>query len=183
MIIEEEKRIKKVSELRANARVRVKPFGDMNAPVNLPVLRMPKQNIDFLEVVPDCVMVLDVCGNNLTELPEYNWDNVISLDCSGNMLTKLPEHMPNLVTLRCTNNQLKYIGNYPKLKQLDCDYNVIECIENLPELETISCTNNNLTKLGDLPKLDWVYVDYDKVELEDRWLKLYYNPTQEWRIY
>jgi len=86
---------------------------------------------------------LDLAGNQLTEIPNFNLPNLETLFLSYNHLIELPNlNLPNLLNLYLHHNQLI---EFPKL--------------NLPNLQELVISNNQITELSTLKFINLKLLD------------------------
>jgi len=94
-------------------------------------------------------MYLDLSNKNLTDLPEYVYNNrtIRAIICNHNKLTNLDRlnELPKLEFLICHHNNLTELNNLPSsLEILNCSNNNITSI-NLPnKLKILECSNTSL---------------------------------------
>jgi Leucine-rich repeat (LRR) protein len=93
------------------------------------------------------IIYLDCSFCNLGILPILP-TSLKHLRCFKNNLTELA-NLPNLISLYCGNNDLKYIGDLPiSLKELGCSNNQLVKFKNKNlKLNEFYCYNNNLSEL------------------------------------
>jgi leucine-rich repeat protein SHOC2 len=87
----------------------------------------------------DRATTLDLCGQNLTELPEFicKIDSLVVLNLSNNQLVLLPESIGNLTKLSYLNLRSNHLNELPN------------SIAYLTKLETLVIHENPITKLPD----------------------------------
>jgi Leucine-rich repeat (LRR) protein len=109
-----------------------------------------------------------ICANNsniefVPSLSEFK--SLIAIDLSYNNITILPELPSNIIELVATNNKIKTIEYYNKLKRLIVPYNCIKTIAKYPPtIERIEIANNPITgTIINLPKLYFIDIRDTKI--------------------
>ena len=136
----------------------------------------------------DQLTVLRLDNNQLTELPDpiYNLPNLQQLYLYDNQLKELPNlYFPNLIIFDLENNQLIKLPkfNLPNLERLSLSNNQLIEIPrfNLPNLQRLYLSNNQLTEiptlsLSNLPNLQYLNLHNNPLsEIEKDRLKSVYG--------
>lgn len=136
----------------------------------LPVLNKLKSlncafnNLKKIESYPE----LESLNCNRNEINKIEFSSkLVDIDCSNNNLTDLPRNLLYLRELRCFNNQLTEIHNYPVLFELDCPTNPITKIIGGPELRTIDCAGCKLSSLDSFLKVNFLDCSNNNIEIFD----------------
>lgn len=100
-------------------------------------------------------MIIDLSNQNLTDLPEYVYNNrtIRAISCNNNNISNLDRlsELPKLEFLLCSNNNLTELNNLPKsLKTLNCSNNKITSITIPNNLRYLICDKNQITYLSNL---------------------------------
>jgi Leucine-rich repeat (LRR) protein len=105
---------------------------------------------EYLESLSYDVKYINLCGNNLIDIPDLSrFTKVTTLYCNNNKLKELKNLPSTLKTLNCSNNQLTELKDLPNiLEDLVCCNNQLIKIKDLPStLYYLDCSDNQLTKL------------------------------------
>lgn len=129
--------------------------------------------------------VLDLSGQNLTELPEFVWErpNITHLILSNNQLQSLPDTLGTLSKIRVLkidNNQLEgaltsEIRNM-ELEELDASHNRLSSIPaviaQMPKLKYLNVADNQIADYpNEMLSMDWL-----------EWVNFKGNPIPQTRI-
>lgn len=117
-------------------------------------------------------MHIDLSNQNLTDLPEYIYNNrtIRFISCNNNNISNLDRlsELTKLEFLICHNNQLTKLNNLPKsLRILNCSNNKIREIAIPENLRFLICDKNQITNLSNLEEaanLTHLLCEFNKIE-------------------